>query len=275
MNSFFDSHSHLQDPAFQEGPDEAIRRAVEAGVVGIAVLGYDLASSHIALELGAAHPSLVYPAVGIHPHDASRCSSDDLAQIAALATRDEVVAVGETGLDFYRNLSGAEEQQTLLQFHLDLSLETGKPVSIHSRSAEDAILAPLQSFSSRWSERWPDRTPGVMHCFGGLAEQALGFVDLGFMVSVACVVTYPSADSTRAVARAVPLESLLIETDSPYLPPQTSRGKRNEPAFVAAGGAGVAVARGISVAEVAQATTANAERLFRVKSRRQAPAVSP
>lgn len=258
MKGLFDSHSHLQDAAFEGDSDAVVERARDAGLEGLIVLGYDLDSSHAAVALSRRHPGFVFAAAGIHPHDALGAGKDVRDELAALASTEDVVAVGETGLDFFRNLSPAEDQLELLGFHLDLALHLGKPVSVHSRAAEDVIEAPLEGFATQWRRLWPGRKPGVMHCFGGSPAQARRFIDLGFFISVACVVTYPSADSTRELATAVPLESLLIETDSPYLPPQHSRGRRNEPANVADACAAIAELRGAPVDEVARATSANA-----------------
>lgn len=265
MTRLFDSHAHLQDRAFHGVADAVVERAREAGVAGVVVLGYDLPSNHAALSIAARHPGVVFPAVGVHPHDAASVTSADLQEVAALAREPAVVAVGEIGLDFYRNLSPAGRQREVLEAHLALALETGKPVSVHSRSAEGEISEPLARFAAAWSARYLDRSPGVMHCFGGTAEQALGFVALGFHVSVACSVTYARSEQARAVAAAVPLDRLLIETDSPYLPPQALRGKRNEPAHVGSAAAAIATIRGVDTATIAEATTGNAERLFGVR----------
>jgi len=265
MTRLFDSHAHLQDRAFNDSVDAVVERAREAGVAGMVVLGYDIASNHAALAIAARHPGIVFPAVGIHPHDAASVTPAGIDEVAALARQEAVVAIGEIGLDFYRNLSPASRQWEVLETHLALALETGKPVSVHSRSAEAEIAEPLGRFAAEWSARFPGRSPGVMHCFGGSPQQALAFAALGFHISVACSVTYPKSEQARAVAAVVPLEHLLIETDSPYLPPQPLRGKRNEPAHVGTAAAAIAAVRGLDTGTVAEATTVNAERLFGVR----------
>lgn len=264
MRGLFDSHAHLQDPAFAGDVDAAVERARAAGVTGIVVLGYDPRSNHAALEIAARHPGIVFPAVGIHPHDAASVTDGDLEEVAALARLDQVVAIGEIGLDFYRNLSPAANQVEVLERHLTLALDLGKPVSVHSRSAEEGLTEPLERFAADWSIRFPGRSPGVMHCFGGTSSQAATFVAAGFHVSIACSITYPRNDQARAVAAEIPLERLLIETDSPYLPPQPLRGRRNEPAHVGAAAAAIASVRGCAPTTIANATAANAERLFGV-----------
>jgi TatD DNase family protein len=170
------------------------------------------------------------------------------------------VAIGEVGLDFYRDLSPRDVQLRALEAQLDLAVASGKPVSVHSRGAEDAIYEPL----SRYAARGEPSAPGVMHCFGGTLEQARRYVELGFLVSLSCAVTYPKNQEARRIAAQLPLISLAVETDAPYLPPQHRRGKRNEPAFVEAAATEIARARGIPAGEAAEATALNACRVFRI-----------
>lgn len=260
----FDSHSHLQDRAFAGEEAAVIERAQAAGVEGIALCGYDAPSNLRALEIASKHGG-VYPTVGFHPHEAGTVTADMLAELDSLAALEEVVAVGEIGLDFYRHHSTPEDQRRVLAAQLEIALRHGKPVCVHSRAAEDACLELLAPFAKEVAQRGGG-VPGVMHCFGGTLEQALPYVELGFMVSIACVVTYPRNDEARRLARELPLDSLVIETDSPYLPPQGKRGQRNEPANVAAAAEAIAAARDMAVATVAEETTRNAERLFAVRT---------
>jgi TatD DNase family protein len=257
----FDTHCHLQDPAFHD-VDRVIERASAAGVEHLLVCGYDLASSERALELSERHPEVLAGA-GVHPHDARDATPTALDRIGSFASDARCAAVGEIGLDFYRDLSPRDVQLQVLAAQLDLAVAVARPVSVHSRGAEEEIHAPLADFASRSSLVANGQPPGVMHCFGGTVAQARRFVDLGFLVSVPCTVTYPNNDEGRRIATELPLESLVVETDSPYLPPQGLRGKRNEPANVAAAVRAIAALRGISVDEVAAATTANAMRVFR------------
>lgn len=262
----FDTHCHLTDPAFAEDAAGVYERARAAGVEGIAVCGYDAASNEAALAFAEGREG-VFPTVGFHPHEAGTVTPGMLADLAALAALPAVAAVGELGLDFYRDHSTPADQRRVLDAQLEIALRHGKPVSFHSRAAEDAAEEHLAPFARLMAERWPGRVPGVMHCFQGTVDQARRYVALGFLVSIACPITYPRNDENRAMARELPAESLVIETDSPYLPPQKLRGTRNEPANVKAAAAAIAEARGISLEDVATLTTRNAERLYRVAIR--------
>lgn len=263
MTLAFDTHAHLQDPAFAGDAHEAIARAEAAGVGGVLVCGYDEPSNAQALELAAQSP-LVFPAVGFHPHDAKDVTAAMLDALERLASLPKVVAVGEIGLDFYRDHSPHDVQREVLDAELAIAARLGKPVSVHSRAAEDAIYEHLARYSqlAGWQPR--ARSVGVMHCFGGSLEQARRYVEIGFLVSFACTLTYPRNDEARTIAAALPLESIVVETDSPYLPPQKLRGKRNEPANVVRAIEALAEARGLDSEAVAAATTANALRVFGV-----------
>ncbi len=259
--SLFDTHAHLADPQLAFEADTVIERAAAAGVSEVLALGYDLSSSESTVDLARRHPGTVYAAVGLHPHEADTGWETALRRLGELAADPAVVAIGEVGLDFYRGWASEARQRALLTAQLRMALEVGKPVCVHSRGAESAILAPLREFAAA-AARAGMATPGVMHCFGGTLEQALPFVELGFMISVAGPVTYPKNGQTRALAAGLPAGSLVIETDSPYLPPQGMRGKRNEPALIVETARTVAAARGISFEELARMTTDNARRLL-------------
>lgn len=263
MTPAFDSHAHLQDPAFASDLDSVVRRIEEANLAGVLVCGYDPPSNHAGLELTGRSP-LLFAAVGYHPHESDEITLALLEELASLAALPQVVAVGEIGLDFYRDLSPREIQRTLLDAQLEIAIRVGKPVSVHSRAAEEDILEHLAAYSraSGWSPGRP--AIGVMHCFGGTLEQAVRCTSLGFLVSLACTLTYPGSHGARTIAKDLPLESLVVETDSPYLPPQGLRGKRNEPANVRRAVDALASARGISAHAAASATTANAVRLLGV-----------
>lgn len=257
----FDSHSHIQEKAFAGAAREVVARAERAGVAGIAVCGYDAPSNVAALELAAASP-ILFPTVGFHPHDASDVTPAMLAELEAQARLTEVVAVGEIGLDFYRDLSPRDLQRQVLDAELGIAVRVGKPVCVHSRAAEDEIYDQLATFAAASPLAREGRPVGVMHCFGGTLEQAERYVALGFLVSITCTISYPNNHEARRIAAGLPAKALVIETDSPYLPPQAMRGKRNEPAYVAAAAEGIAAARGITVEQAANITTGNAVRLF-------------
>lgn len=259
----FDTHSHLQDRKIRDDYRAILERAESAGVAAITLCGYDGPSNEAALTMAANQPG-VFPTVGFHPHEADDVSQAMLVDLEAQAALPEVVAVGEIGLDFYRGLSGEANQRQLIDAQLEIALRTGKPVCVHTRGAEDAVYEHLAPYAAKARAAGLD-VPGVMHCFGGTLEQALPYVELGFMVSIAGPITYPKNDDARRLATGLPARSLVIETDSPYLPPQTMRGKLNEPALILETARAVAAARGESLDALLSLTTANAERLFRVR----------
>ncbi|GBD23074.1 D-aminoacyl-tRNA deacylase [bacterium HR29] len=257
-----DTHCHLQDPKIAVRAEELVARAREAGVRFILVCGYDLPSSAQALHLADRFPE-VYAAVGVHPHDAKTFGPSAAAELESLARHPKCVAIGEIGLDFYRELSPRSTQREALEAQLQLATELGLPVSVHSRGAEDAIAPHLERYAAAANAlRAQGRPLGVMHCFGGNARQALRYADLGFFVSIACTIGYPKNERARELARTLPLSALVAETDAPYLPPQWARGQVNEPANVRAAVEGIAEARQVPFEVAAAETTANTARLF-------------
>lgn len=261
MSVLIDSHSHIQDARFDEDIADVVERAHDAGIEAIIVCGDDQAMNERALALSSRFDGL-YPTVGYHPHEARNVTPGQLAVVAAQAELAEVVAVGEIGLDYFRDMSPRDVQRRVLDDQLEIAVRVGKPVCVHSRGAEDEIAPQLEAYAAASPLTAVGRSPGVMHCFGGTLEQAQRYVAMGFMVSLATAITYPKNDEARRVAAGLPLESLLVETDSPYLPPQRMRGTRNEPAHVVSAAASIAEARGVSLDVVAEATTQNARRLF-------------
>ena len=246
----FDTHAHLHDAAFAADRAVVLARARAAGVVRLLTVGTDPESAGEAVALAAAEPD-VYAAVGIHPHDAAKADDAALERIAALARAPRVVAVGEIGLDYYRNLSPRDAQQRVLRWHLALAREVGKPVLLHCREAHADLLAALEAEGA-------GEIGGIMHCFSGDLDVARRCLDLGLLVSIAGPVTYPNARRLGEVVRTLGLEPLLIETDCPYLPPQPWRGQRNEPAYLPATAARVAELCGVPVEVVAGRTTRTA-----------------
>ena len=266
----FDSHAHLQLKEFDADRDAVVARARAVGVEGMLVLGVDVPTSEQAIALAEQHAG-VYAAAGCHPHDARLMDEASLARLAELAHDPRVVAVGEIGLDFYRNLSPREQQIAVFARQLDVAAEASKPVAVHCRDAEDTVYPMIEAWSRRMRGRLPDGRPlGVMHYFSGDSDLARRYVELGFAISVHCSVTYPKNGRLQAVARELPLDALVVETDSPYGPPQSRRGQRNEPAYVREAVEEIAQLRGERPETVAGATTDNAMRLFSV-----AAAVTP
>jgi len=249
-----DTHAHLNDPAFSSDLPEVMERALSAGVENIIVVGYDVPSSLRAVELALQWKGIIKAAVGIHPHEADEAHEAAKREIARLAREEMVVAVGETGVDYYRCLSSREAQQELFRWHLELAQQLQKPVVVHSREAFADTLAILREFSPG--------VKGVMHCFSGSWEMAREFLRLGFFISLAGPVTFRNARKPKEVALHTPLDKLLIETDCPYLAPEPFRGKRNEPSYLKYIALAVAEIKGLSWEEIAQATSCNAQKLF-------------
>lgn len=253
---FIDSHAHLIDKRYKNDLQEVLDRAAKAGVKAIINVGYDLPSSEEAAKQAELYPN-VYSAVGVHPHDAGKLPPDYLEKLRELSSHPKVVAIGETGLDYYRNLSEPAAQKKVFREHLQLALELSLPVIVHDRDAHKDVLDILRAESG-------GKLRGVMHCFSGDTVLARRFLELGFYISLAGPVTFPNRGSLADVARYVPLDRLLVETDCPYLAPHPYRGQRNEPAHVQYVARQVAGLRGISLEEVAAATTANAKALFNI-----------
>lgn len=252
---FVDAHCHLDDKYFDVPASTILQRAREAGVDQLVVVGCGVEASENAVRLAQAHPGEVFAAVGVHPHDAEGMTDDDFETLRALASLDVVVAVGETGLDYHYDHSPREVQRQVFRRFLSLAKEVQKPVVVHTREAEEDTVRILQ-------EAGPFPRSGQIHCFTGTMDLASPAVDLGLYVSFSGVVTFNSADTLRACAKELPLERLLIETDCPYLTPAPFRGRKNEPMFVSVVAGCIAEQRGLTVDEVARATSVNARLLF-------------
>lgn len=251
---FVDSHAHLDDRKFDKDRHEMLMRARECGVSNIVNVGYDIPSSRRSVSLTEKY-EFIYAVVGIHPHDAKAAGVNFLEDLRVLARGPKVVAIGEMGLDYYRDLSPREIQQSVFRQQIGLAKELGKPIVVHDRDAHGDVMKILK-------EEKAGTIGGVLHCFSGSLEMAGECLKMGFYISIAGPVTFGNANKLREVAVKIPLDRLLIETDAPYLTPEPHRGKRNESAYVACVGKRIAELRGITVQELAEATTANAKRLF-------------
>jgi TatD DNase family protein len=251
-----DSHAHLDDPKFGEDREAVVRRAWDAGVRTILTIGNGVGPDDMGCGIPIAGAyDWVYTTVGVHPHDAVRVEARHLTLLEELAEQDQVVAIGETGLDFYYDNSPRDTQQDVFRAQLEVAVRLSMPVIIHTRAADTETIEILRDVR-------PER--GVVHCFTGgeaLAECAL---DLGLMISFSGIVTFKTADSIRSIAESVPDDRILVETDSPYLAPVPHRGKRNEPAFVVETAEKVARVRGMTVEELAEKTSRNFGELFGV-----------
>jgi TatD DNase family protein len=252
----FDTHAHLHFPEYADDRAAVLARARAAGVGEMVTVGTDLATSEAAIALASAEPG-VWASVGVHPHDAATADAAALAGIEDLARAPRVVAIGEIGLDFFRNLAPRDVQLETFRRQLDLARRAMRPVIIHCRDAHAETLDIL-------GEARVGELGGVMHCFSGDVEVARRCLDLGLVISLAGPVTYRNARALPDVARFVPADRLVLETDCPFLPPEGHRGQRNEPAHVRLTAARVAALRGESLAEVAAATSRNARALFRL-----------
>lgn len=253
---FIDSHAHLDDRRYHGDRANVIANAVAQGVRHIISDGCDVPSSRAAVRLAAEHPGVVFATVGLHPHEAKTASEAALAEIAGLAKSPGVVAIGELGLDYYYNHSTPEQQRAALRAQLALARELDLPVVVHDRDTHEDIIAILR-------EAGPGLR-GMLHCFSGDAALAAAARALGFHISFSGTVTFKNAEPLRAAARTVPLESILIETDCPYLTPLPYRGRRNEPAYVPFVAGCLAELHGVDVATVARHSTNNAIDLFRL-----------
>ncbi len=230
-----------------------LSRAAEAGVKGMVVVGADPVTSRQAVEIATSHPT-IFCTVGIHPHDAAGVEEATFTALEELArTTPKCVAIGEIGLDFYRNRSPREDQERVFRRFLRMANELDKPVVIHDRDAHAETLAMIKEAGV---------TRGVMHCFSGDLDFARQCIEQGLYLSIPGTVTYPSNEQLREVVRTIPLERLLLETDCPYLSPVPHRGKRNEPAYTRITAEKVAELRGLTVEDVGRITTMNAGRLF-------------
>jgi TatD DNase family protein len=254
---WIDSHAHLDDAQFDADREATLARARAAGVGPIVTVGTDEAGSRAAVALAAGHDDL-WAAVGCHPHEADRVDPDAAGGwLAALGADPKVVAVGETGLDFYKKFASVENQRRLFETHLSAARALAKPVVIHCRDAHAEVRAILARAA-------PPRR-GVIHCFSGSADDARAYLELGFVLSIAGPVTYPSAGALREAIRGLPPGRLLVETDCPYLAPQERRGRRNEPANAALTGAFVAGLLGLAPEAFAETSSAAAREVFGIR----------
>lgn len=247
-----DSHAHVFWETFEDDRTEVLARARAAGVERMIVVGTDLASSRASFALCDGRPGL-YPTAGIHPHDAAGADAAARAEIEALCRREDCVAVGETGLDYFKEYSPRAAQQTSFAWHLELARELDLPVVVHCRDAHEDTARLIAEHPG---------VRGVMHCYTMGPAELPPYLDAGFYISFSGVVTFPRNDENRAAAAAVPADRLLVETDCPFLAPQGHRGKRNEPALVREVLRVVAETRGADFDELARVTTENAARLF-------------
>ncbi|MGE5301291.1 MAG: TatD family hydrolase [Acidobacteriota bacterium] len=247
-----DTHCHLDMSEFEDDREEVIARAKDAGFEALITVGSDFDSTAKAIELAARH-DFIYAAIGVHPHDAKDFSEEIYLEFASRARNGKVVAIGETGLDYHYDHSPRDVQGEVFRKHLRLAKEAGLPVIVHSREAkEDTIAILAESGINR----------GVLHCFSADLDMAEQAMSMGLSISLAGPVTFKKSSRLREIARSIPDDYLLIETDSPYLSPEPCRGRRNEPSYLEYTAKFIADLRGITLDDLARITTLNAKRLF-------------
>jgi len=249
--TLIDTHAHLFYQDYQDRLDEVLNRAAEAGVGAIICVGLDVPTSEQAIALAETYPA-IWATVGVHPHEAENAPADHLKRLEALASHEKVVAIGELGLDYCRNISPPDAQRGVFQGQLELARSLDLPAVVHNREADDDLIAILRKV---------DHRNGVVHCFSSSPAFARLVIDFGFHISFTGTVTYGKNDNA-AVLREVGLDRVMVETDCPYLAPAPQRGKTNEPAFVRHTAAKIAEICGLTLDQVAAQTTATARRLF-------------
>jgi TatD DNase family protein len=246
-----DSHAHVDFPQFDSDRGSVIQRARETGLRALVNTGTNVDTSRASVRLSERY-DFVYATVGIHPHSADALNPEALSELRGLAQAPKVVGIGEIGLDYYRNYSPRASQRKAFESQLALAADLGLPVVVHSRDAHDEVLRML----SNWEG------VGVLHTYAAGMERLDEVIAMGFYIGISGPVTYSRAEELRRVARAVPLDRFLVETDCPYLTPEPRRGRRNEPAYVKLVAEAIAKARDVSPRQVADATTENARTLF-------------
>ncbi len=258
MKMFIDTHVHLNADQYEEDLQDVINRALEAKVEKMVVIGFDRKTIERTMELIEQY-DFVYGVIGWHPVDAIDCTQEDLEWIEELAAHPKIVGIGETGLDYYWDKSPKDVQQALFRKQIQLAQKIDLPIIIHNRDATGDVVNILREENAA-------SVGGVMHCFSGSVETARECIAMNFMISLGGPVTFKNARLPKEVATDIPLEHLMIETDAPYLAPHPYRGKRNEPAFVPLVAKEIARLKGLTIEEIAQATTDNAKKFFGIDS---------
>lgn len=253
---YIDTHVHLNADQYDEDLQEVIDRALNSKVEKMVVIGFDRKTIKRAIELAEQY-DFIYAVVGWHPVDAIDCTDEDLEWIEQLAAHEKVVGIGETGLDYHWDKSPRDIQQQVFRKQIQLAKRVKLPIIIHNREATEDVLTILR-------EEEAQEVGGVMHCFGGSVETAQESIKMNFMISLGGPVTFKNAKKPKEVAAEIPLEHLMIETDAPYLAPHPYRGKRNEPSYVPLVAEEIARLKELPVETVAEATTENAKRFYKL-----------
>jgi TatD DNase family protein len=250
-----DTHCHLFDEEFDIDREDTIKRAIDSGVEKMILVGFSHKTNQLAQEM-AKKWNVFYPTAGLHPSEASLNYLNDFLEFKSFVEKNKVYAIGECGLDYHWDITYKEEQKKLFRLQCEYAIEKDLPIIVHSRDAAQDTFDIIASYKGKLK--------GVMHCYSGSKELALEYVKLGFYISLGGPVTFKNAKEPKEVAKAVPLDLLLIETDCPYLAPTPMRGKRNESSYVKYVRDEIASLKGITPKEVEEATTKNAIRLFKI-----------
>jgi TatD DNase family protein len=251
-----DSHAHLEMPEFKKDLEGVIQRAKESGITYIFTVGTERKDWNRTLEIAHLHPS-VYAILGVHPHNAKEIDDQTYPILMKLCRDEKVKAYGEIGLDFFRNLSSRDVQLKRFREQIGVAKQLGLPIVVHDREAHHETLEILKSEKA-------DECGGIIHCFSGNYEMATECIEMGFYISVPGTITFKNAERFQEIVRKIPLESLLVETDAPFLTPIPFRGKRNEPSYVRYTAEKVAEIKKISLDKVAEVTTENALKVYRL-----------
>ncbi len=263
MAIFCDTHAHLDFDAFDEDREAVIQRARASGLQFVINIAIDLEASQKSLALARKYPGFIFATAGIHPNYSSNLDETVFTTIKHLATQPEVVAIGEIGLDYYRDYTTPLEQVKALEAQLELAQKIDLPVVIHERSSACELVPILTKWHQNLPESsWLKQNPGVMHAFSADANFIKPLLDCGFCFGIGGPVTYKNAADKRTLVETLPLENMLLETDCPFMPPQAHRGQRNEPAFIPLIAQKIAELRGLSPEEVGGQLTSNARRVF-------------
>ncbi len=252
-----DSHAHLEMPDFKRDLEQVIQRAKEAGVGYIFTIGTERKDWERVLEIANSHPS-IYAILGVHPHNAKEIDALTYPTLREHCQNGKVRAYGEIGLDFFRNRSPRDIQLKRFREQIGLAKELGLPIVVHDREAHQETLEILKSEKA-------EESGGIIHCFSGDYGMAKACMEMGFYISIPGSITFKNAEAFREIVKRIPLESLLVETDAPFLTPEPFRGKRNEPSYVRYTAQRVAEIKSISFEEVAEVTTENALRVYKLK----------
>lgn len=251
-----DSHAHLDDRRFNKDRDKLIKSLKQNDISLVINIGADVSTSIKSVKLAEKYEN-IYAAVGVHPHSAKEMDDSTIEVLRAFAKRDKVVAIGEIGLDFHYDNSPRDVQRKRFIEQIGLAKELDLPIVVHSRDADQETFDILK-------EEADEKLRGVLHCYSGNAEMAKEYIDLGFYISLAGPVTFKNARKPKEVAKSVPIDKLLIETDAPYLTPEPHRGKRNEPIYVRHVASMIAELRDMSFGDVGRITSENTKRLFNI-----------